>query len=266
MTNNQGINMVLYRQSRIGTEFKDRYLNVPVNLLQGYFENHLSVLQKIVNFCVYQLAKERLSQGTLTERIEVAGEFLVLDPQNAKSIMYHGRNLYRDWLVNDYPRGGIKVKVLYDYANNQKSEFDKVIFCALIGLKSIIQKDHYKKTTFDTLFVRMAGYSTSKLAEGKIPDVIQKYRSRHYRAKIIKNLEDHWHFAYEADHTRGFYFSFRMSHEELCHTIQKKKLTTKSIMREKTETKNETRKRVREFYENREKSDPSMSDETLGYT
>jgi hypothetical protein len=262
MTKKRDVTVLFYPKAVIETEFEDRYLNVPINLLQGIFENPHEVTQKILIFCMYQLAYDRLKVGTLSERIKMAGKFFSINPEHNAYIMHHGRNLYIDWYANNYPRGGIKVKVLYDFANNIKSEFDLIILCSLIGLKSIIQHDPYKKTTFDALFARMAGFSSAELAEGNIPEVIQKYKSRHYREKIIKALEDHWHLAYEADHTRGFFFSFRMNHEELCHSIQKQRLKKKSIIMEKTRLKHETRLRVRKIYENGVKSDPKFDVDT----
>jgi len=233
----------------LDTDFEDRYLNIPINLLRGILENSHGVAQRIIIFCIYQFAFDRLSHNTLTNRINMAGEFLLIDTSSNAYIMHHGRELYLDWIKNGYPRGGIKVKVMHDLMNNHKSEFDLIIFCALVGLKSIIQNDPYKKTSFDTLFARMAGFPTAKIAEGKIPESILKYKSRHYRTKIIQALEDYWHLAYEADHTRGFHFSFKFNHEELCVAIQKNKIKRNQSQTEKAQQKKETRKKVKQMFD-----------------
>jgi hypothetical protein len=231
------------------TKFEDRYLNIPINLLRGIFENSHGVAQRIIIFCIYQFAFDRLSHETLTDRINIAGKFFEINTSQNAYIMHHGRELYLDWMKNGYPRGGIKVKVLHDLMDCPKSEFDLIIFCALVGLKSIIQNDPYKKTSFDTLFARMAGFSSAKLAEGKIPESILKYNSRHYRKKFVNALEDYWHLAYEADHTRGFYFSFKLNHEELFTAIQKNKIKRNQSRIEKVQQKKETRKKVKQLFD-----------------
>lgn len=239
-----------YLKTGIETKFEERYVNVPINLLNGIFQNNQIVAQRIIIFCTYQLAVDRMDNNTLTKRINMAGEFLQIDTiAQSAYIMTHGRTYYLDWMKYRYPRGGIKIKVLHDLMYNQKTEFDLIIFCSLVALKSILQDNPYKKTTFDTLFARMAGYPTSKLAEGNIPGVIQKYKSRHYRTKIIQALENYWHLAYEADHTRGFFFSFIMNHEKLCVAIHKNRLKRKQKQNEKIQRKNETRRRVRQQFE-----------------
>lgn len=234
------------------TDFEDRYMNIPVNLLQGIIDDPFNACQKIIFFCIYQHAYERLKHGTLGNRIELAGKFFQINTCYNAYIMTHGNYLYKDWLVNKSPRGGVKVRVFYDIATNQKSEFDKIVFCALVGLKSIIQKDQFKKTSFDALFARMAGFSSVERAAGNIPENILKYKSRHYRSKIIQALEDNWHLAYEADHTRGFYFSFKINHEALCMEIQKCKSRKKNIQIQKVKDKKETRVRVKQLFDHEE--------------
>ena len=239
-----------YPKTGIETVFEERYVNVPINLLIGIFHNYQMVVQRIIIFCTYQLAVDRMDHNTLTKRINLAGEFLRIDTiAQSAYIMTHGRTYYSDWIKYKYPRGGVKIKVLHDLMTHPKTEFDLIIFCSLVALKSILQDNPYKKTSFDTLFARMAGYPTSKLAEGNIPDVIQKYKSRHYRTKIIQTLENYWHLAYEADHTRGFFFSFIMNHEKLCVAIYKSRLKRKQQQYEKTQQKIETRRRVRQQFE-----------------
>lgn len=248
----------------IQTPIEERYLNVPINLLQGIFKDTTDAVKNIGFFCAYQHANDRISHEPIGVAVTMAVKFFNFDTRYNEHILFYGKQLYEDWIKNNNPRGGIKLKIFANLEIKENSEFDKIIFCAIVALKSIIQRADFKKTTFDTLFARMAGFSSSKLAEGKIPDVIQKYMSRHYRTKIIKTLEDHWHFAYEADHTRGFYFSFILNHESLCHSIQKKKHLKNLVKRKKNELKIQTRKKVRDIYKNILESQTGMTDKIQG--
>lgn len=231
----------------LDTNLEDRYMNIPVSLLTGIFDNKLIVCQRVITFCLYHHARERLKFGEMSDRLELAAEFFSVKIANLFSALVEGRNLYEDWIRKKSPRGGIKIKIFHDIAFNEKSEFEIVLFCAHVGLKSILQNDRFKKTSFDALFARMAGYSSAKNAEGRIPAILMKYQSRHYRLKLILALQKYWHLAYEADHTRGFYFSFRLNHEALCMEIQNSRVKRKTFQTELALKKKANREKARLF-------------------
>lgn len=231
----------------LDTNLEDRYMNIPINLLNGIFDNKDLACQKIIKFCLYHHARTRLQFGEMEERFELAAEFFGVKINSLLSNLVEGELLYEDWIRRKSPRGGIKIKIFHDIMVNEKSEFEIALFCAHVGLKSILQNDRFKKTSFDALFARMAGYSSAKNAEGRIPAILMKYQSRHYRLKLILALQKYWHLAYEADHTRGFYFSFRLNHEALCMQIQNSRVKRKTFQTELALKKKINREKVRLF-------------------
>lgn len=140
------------------------------------------------------------------------------------------------------------IKILTNYLNQEKSEFENLQFMAYAGLKSILGKKRYWKTNKNHIRARMFGYGTHKclLANNfdKSPIHI-KYSNRYHIDKLLNILELNWGFVFNGYHVKGIYFGTKrkISFEELDKIINEKK--TQNRIKAMKDSKKEIRKKNR---------------------
>lgn len=203
-----------------------KYFNFPVQLLSGFLDNKLDVLNNIFDYSVY--ARSITLEGDAETAIKAACKFFGVTTGNHCNTRKNGETLH-DSVRQGSPMVGINIEMFFDYYTNHKSEFEDVCLLAFLALKSIIQNKPYCKVTNSYLLSRMDGNAQSFQDENILAESLRKYASRRMLDKIKKELQFNWNVNYYSFYTRGFYVSIdnKLELEKLVFEAEKRRKSTK---------------------------------------
>jgi hypothetical protein len=192
-----------------------RYFTFPVALLDGAFMDIHNVCQNGILYSVFDYARKLT--GTNSQKMTIAAEYYRVE----YSVCQYNRGLE---LFNNLPPGtpkvSLKSSLVWGFNNNGKDEFQISVFLAFAALKSILGAKPYGKTNNSFMLARMAGFSKP----GKpLPEQLEKYNNRYQLDKIKSELRINWNLQVYGIHTQGFYFSFKLSLQELVLEAEKKR-------------------------------------------
>jgi len=220
-----------------------RFFTFPVELLRGAFTDIEGVCSKAISYAVFVRCKD------YEESPEEAFGYFGINGNSHATVM-QGKEVYES-LYNP-PLTSINKDIIFDFYKNPKSDFDKAVFCAFCGLRSIIGTKSYVKTNNGLLMARMFGY---RLA-AEFTAVKQKpaYYKSHFSTaqkiryqlteKIIKReLSLSWGLKYYSNQSKGFYVSFSMDFESLVTHAEKSRKST--LLKQKEEAQKQIIERVR---------------------
>lgn len=219
---------------------KETYHNFPIHLLKGFLIDSDKCLNDIILYSVFANSLN-IQKGSELERVQITLNSFGLTG-NAKEICKAGAYIY----TNTPPRSamsGINSKIIYDYRNNFKTDFDKVCLLAFLAIKSIIANKAYCKIDNNFLWSRMDGNSKS-VDVSELSDEVKVYANRYQIDKIKKELIFNWYLVYYSRHTRGFYVSFKLDLEELIFEAEKKRKSVKE--KQQKQAQNEALKKALE--------------------
>jgi hypothetical protein len=126
---------------------------------------------------------------------------------------------------------------LFNFRDNEKTEFEIMQFLTFIGIKSVLGTKQCIKTNYDLIFARAFGYNSIKDVPKTLSKVIQpiydKYKIRWHRDKIKNELEDSWNLITYSNNTRGFFVSVdsKFSLEKLALVAESSKKKNKDLKR-----------------------------------
>ena len=126
---------------------------------------------------------------------------------------------------------------LFNFRDNEKTEFEIMQFLTFIGIKSVLGTKQYIKTNYGLIFARAFGYNSVKAMPDALSKEIQpiynKYAIRWHRDKIKNELEDNWNLKTYSNNTRGFYVSVdsKCSLENLALVGESSKQKNKDLKR-----------------------------------
>lgn len=208
-----------------------QYFHFPIKMLQGVLnknvEKRRAMLITLLNWQVYKNCIEN-DDGSIEAFDETAKLFSV----NFNSPVESWEDGAEQYAKYEDARvfTGIHRNVYHDFYKNAKSEHDWECLFAHLALKSILGKKKFVKTNNKLMFSRMAGKETQKEY-----DQIKGFQwSEYHRNKIIDTLQIDWHLRYYSRYTRGFFFSYEMSLEELItHAEESKRSKKKKNLRAK---------------------------------
>ena len=194
----------------------DYILNFPITLLVGFMTDSAQKMSNIISYCVYELF-------TKTQDKEYTQKIIRLSAESWKLATTEGEELHRITPRN-VPFGGLSVPTVWEYMNQPKTDFDKVVLLAFVAFKSILGSKAYYKTTQAEVFKRMAGKTG-----GNVPKEIKKYCTRTRFDHIKRELEESWGVIFYTSHTRGVYFSMgdKMTLEDLALIAEQRKWKTR---------------------------------------
>ncbi len=210
---------------------ESKYFNFPVQLLKGFLIDHKACLSNILDYALYDHAKNILADDEDDEderemdvKIIQSSHFFGVDlPIEAMDqIFENGEELYYEYPRNS-PKVGISEDVYWDFNNNYKSDFEKVSLLAFLALKSIVQKKAYCKVVNHFILSRMDGMTGSVKSNEELSPEIQKYANEYQMKKIKFELSENWNMNYYGRYTRGFYVSFKMELVDLIYQVEKKR-------------------------------------------
>ncbi len=200
-----------------------------------YLVSSREIMNNIIDFSCYNHYKEFYQY----EEFHSVEKFFGIKIANIEASYENGENIYLKYREKKV-YVGLNKEILFDYYNNHKTEFDKILLIAFLALKSIIQKSPYKRITNAFWLSRMAGFERQ---QNELPDWIKKYSSNFKLRKIKDELEANWYLKYYS--SRGFYATFQMTLEDLIRCIERKKNDGELLKERKKEIKNRIRKELR---------------------
>lgn len=132
------------------------------------------------------------------------------------------------------PFGSITTKMIFEYRDKPKSEFDIIQLCAFIALRSILGKNQSCTTNNNLLIARMLGYfHFQQLKEEFMNEHLEihfKYSKRRQMNKLFIELDTKWNILkYSSQGIRGFNISMKdeMSYQDLAYKSESKKQKVK---------------------------------------
>lgn len=215
------------------SEKKFVYLTFPMIILKDGINDIKTSCNDAMYYSLYD--KYRANEGENKNDKENAANKLGIKFVNIDKSFIKGKMLFNS-INGNSPKTSISREMIFDFYENKKTEFEVVTFLAFAALKSIIQKQGYTKVTNEYLIGRMAG----NCRKGEpLPDWIFKYNNRYQLDKIKKELQINWGLKLYADHTRGFYVSFKMPLDNLAAYAESKRIKykEKQLREAKTEAK-----------------------------
>ncbi len=206
---------------------KEKYLNFPIALIKNAFIDHKDCMNNIFDYSIYRRAQREHSQINTEILNYVAFEKIGITLGNARKSIENFK-LIANSISSNTPTTGIHKDIIFDYYKNSKDEFQIATFCTFCAVRSILGTKPYCKTNKAFIHARMFGYSTIKEVPGFLNPIQNKYLQRYHIDKVLLELQMNWGLKLFADHCRGFYLSFTVSHEVLAKVCLNGKKSTKN--------------------------------------
>lgn len=234
---------------------KTRYFSVPIRLLRGLISGEKPIREftsDVVNYSLYYHAKHSLygdegeggGYNSMETQIKAASDFLHVKIGNIDAVIRKGEQLYNQSKKENYC--GINTDIIWDYKNNNKTEYQIALLCAFCATRSIIGKGEYKKTNIKMIVARMFGYNNYPELVSDTPNITaknvskrilelrrkeiaerEKYLKRYQYDKILFDLEDKWGLKRYSDHIRGVFISYNLDYNALANINEKSKKSTR---------------------------------------
>lgn len=123
----------------------------------------------------------------------------------------------------------VNVKQIFDFRDNDRSEFDVMQFAANIAIRSILGTKRFCKTNKLHILCRMLGYSSVKFMpeqpDAQIEILFNKYSHRYHMDKLLDKLQLNWGVLVYSNNMRGMYvgLSSSITMNELAVEAEKRK-------------------------------------------
>ncbi|VBB48199.1 hypothetical protein TRIP_D440217 [uncultured Paludibacter sp.] len=115
---------------------------------------------------------------------------------------------------------------LFEFRDEEKTEFQLIVFAANVGMRSILGTKPYCKTTKELILCRAFGFNTMRDLEKEKPPLFKKYFNRYQTDKILNEIEiGNWNlFRYSSQNMRGMFIAYkrRISLEKLVEVVEEK--------------------------------------------
>ncbi|MDF4204024.1 hypothetical protein PXD56_13710 [Maribacter sp. SA7] len=214
--------------------YKEKYFNFPIQLVEGFMEDSKLVLNNISDYGIYLMSLNYEFGEEEEERMASAFKFFNLEKKNVWKTHERGKNLY-DSLEMKSPMVGIKMEIFWDYYKNPKTDFQKATLLAHLAIRSILKDKSYCKITNLYLWSRMDGKTHAVDDKWELSPSIRKF-TNHYQTRKLKNeLKDNWFLIEYSRRTRGWFVSYKMSLTDLIFYVEKRKKKNRDEKRKQDE-------------------------------
>lgn len=205
---------------KIDATAKAEYLNVPIQLLAGFLDDTHSSIRNIYHYVLYAHFV-KLSKGSEKERYKETCEWFNFQEVDREENLYRGKILFDRYI--HAPMTGIERNLFSEYNKQEKSDFEKACFLAYHALKSIVANKTFQKADNKFLWARMDGKTKSIKDSSELSDKVRFFSQEYQTLKIKRELQENWGLIYYAQHTRGFYVSFKLDLKSLILEAMKRK-------------------------------------------
>lgn len=203
-------------------------------MLQDAFTNIERLMNDILCYAGYARTL-KLEHGNEQKKMNDAGSALGVTWGSVSGAYNRGKELFKLYPKN-VPMVGINSKMLFDYMNNPKVEYEIAVFLGFLALKSIIGNKSFIRTTNEFMIARMGGYARISDMPDPLPQPLSKYTTRRMLDKIKLDLQHDWNINYYP--SRGFYVSMdhKFTLDKLALAAEKKASVNKqSLIKQKIE-------------------------------
>lgn len=211
------------------------YITFPVGLLRGFekmeFEEVRSMANSAINYAFYLVYKK-------LECVEESADLIGIKFGNPEKDLEKGKQLFEEY--GNCPLVSVNKEIMFQFYKDKKSDFEKLTFATYCGLRSILGNRNSAKTNNYLLIARLLGFNKIEDFENSryesmwfVSFLSTKNKLRyHLTEKVILNeICLNWGLKYYGERTRGFYFSFKVSQQDLVYYAEKNKKSYKlSIM------------------------------------
>lgn len=206
-----------------------KYFNFPIHLLRNAFGSIKYVLDEVLAYAGY-VHSRKLDVGTNQKKMKCAGDFFGITYGNAAGSYESGMHIYNQSPKNS-PMTGISKSILFDYYQNDKTEFEIAVLLAFLAIKSIVGNKPFACITNHFLITRMAGYSKVDELPDPIPSPLSDYYTRRKLDRIKFELRENWGVNIYGYRLKGFYISFEKTFplEKLVFEAEKNRKNAKEI-------------------------------------
>jgi hypothetical protein len=207
-------------------EQKQQYYNTPIQLYKDFLISHEESLMNVSYYACYEYSiKNSCSFKAAVEYFGITyGRNTISDLAKPQTI---GKKLYEDTPSNS-PKVGIGSFMFWKFMKEEPTDFEKACLLAFLALKSIIQTKPYCKIDNSYLLSRMDGRAKKAKDDFLLSPEIKKFGNEYQMVKIKNELRNNWGLIYYSRYTRGFYFSFSMTLENLIFEAEKRRISTKN--------------------------------------
>lgn len=219
----------------------ERYFNFPVQLLKGYFKTPNVVLSNIVDYAFYAHTMNYNYDNGYESLMTTAEKYFKVTLYDKLSCYKNGEILFNK-TPKSCPKVGIKTPILWDYHDNDKTDFEHACLLGFLAIKSIVQDKAYCKIDNKFWLSRMDGRARSVDDISKLSPDIRQYANEYQTKKIKTELRDNWGLITYSRYTRGFYVSFKLDLEQLIYEAEKRRKST--LQKQADFEKREAYKRV----------------------
>lgn len=199
---------------------KAEFINVPVQLLAGFLDDTRTSIRNIYHYALYAHFV-KLNKGSEKERYRETCEWLNFQEVDREENLHRGKILYERF--PNAPMTGIERNLYSEFNKQEKSDFEKASFLAYHALKSIVANKTFQKADNKFLWARMDGKVKSIKDVSELSERVRFYSQEYQTLKIKRELQQNWGVIYYAQHTRGFYVSFRLDLKALILEAMKRK-------------------------------------------
>lgn len=198
------------------------YLNFPISIIEGIFENHNETFNNIVKWAAADVMKGCNGQFP-TARLLAANQELQINMPVNQSTYQQCLDIYKKYTGARTGLSRENAKYLKQCWGFLKDS-DKVLWLAFIAAKSIIGNKAYCKTNDLMLFARMNGllraYANEKDLKKHSNPLISNFYTRRKRDTLRKRLAEEFHIKCYSFHDRGYFISRRLSLERLVELVE----------------------------------------------
>ena len=201
------------------------YYNFPIQLVKGFLDDSKKVLIDISHYCIYRVFFDNFDKysGSFTGYQQACNDFGI-EFKNIAAAYQNGKNLY-EATIEKSPMVGMTSEMYWDYFNNEKTEFEKILLLGDLAFKSILGSKSYIKLDNKYWFSRIDG-NVKSLPKEDLDPKIQRYYNEYQTKKIKNKLVADWGLASYSRYNRGFYISYKMSLEDLAYHAEKIRKST----------------------------------------
>lgn len=212
-----------------------RYLNFPIQLIHGAFNDITSSCNDIIAYCVYNRANGLKTQPNLQD-FNNSGKYYNIPFILNEEMLQRGATLFNS-IPQRSPKAGIKVEMILEYLTTPKTPHEVACLLAYVALRSILGLHPYKKIQNKQLVSRMSGYcSNNELRDDNEETHISNYITEWRLRSIKDSLKMKWGVKIYGCHMRGFYVSTAMELDSLIIiALKSKKKYHEKVYREKEE-------------------------------
>jgi len=128
---------------------------------------------------------------------------------NIEKSLEIGKKIH-DKIPKGEPMPMINKTQLFDFRDNEKSEFDLMLFAVNIGIRSIIGQNTNRFTNKKMILSRAFGYKSTKCLPETMPELFSKYSQRHHIDRVLRKLElGNWNLITYSHNMRGMYIGLK---------------------------------------------------------